>query len=93
MKVALAKFVEMSRRGHLTKDHKRNLRLLVVACVLNFSFAFEKFCNITGHPQSDAVWFAVYGGLGVYLAYLCVHDYFMDLYEDQDNDDGNKPSI
>lgn len=45
----------------LTPDQKRNLHVLIVACVLNFSFAIEKLCNITGHQQSDFVWFCVYG--------------------------------
>lgn len=65
----------------LTQDQKRNLHVLIVACVLNFSFAAEKLFIITGHQQSDFTWFCVYGWLGLYLAYVAVHDYIHDVRE------------
>ena len=65
----------------LTPDQKRNLHVLIVACVLNFSFAIEKLCNITGHQQSDFVWFCVYGWFWLYLVAIAVYDYIHDVKE------------
>lgn len=65
----------------LTEDQKRNLHVLVVACILNFAFAAEKLFIIIGHQQSDFVWFCVYGWLGLYLAYVAIHDYIHDVKE------------
>lgn len=65
----------------LTPDQKRSLHVLVVACILNFAFAAEKLFIITGHQLSDKVWFCVYGWLGLYLAYVAIHDYIHDVKE------------
>ncbi len=32
-------FINNSRMNNLTQDQKRNLHVLIIACVLNFSFA------------------------------------------------------
>lgn len=90
---SLLHFIAKVKRGKLSRDHLRNFRLLVVACVLNFAFAIEKVFIVIGHPQSDLIWMIVYGGLGIYLAIIAFHDYVNDLYEDEDNDEGNKNTI
>ena len=41
-------------------DFKRNFLVLVIACLLNFAFAFEKLFLVLGCPLSDLVWLIVY---------------------------------
>lgn len=86
-------FLELIKYKKLTKDHKRNFVVLMVACILNFSFAAEKFFLAIGNPISDLTWMIVYGGLGSYLAFLAFSDYVQDLREDKDNDDGERNTI
>jgi len=69
----------------LTNDHKRNLHVLLVACVLNFSFAFEKLFIIMKNPLSDTVWFCIYGWIGLYLAIIAIYDYIQDIREDNNS--------
>ena len=38
-------------------DYKRNFIVLIIASLLNFSFAMEKLFIINGFPLSDSVWF------------------------------------
>lgn len=45
----------------LTQDQKRNLHVLIIACILNFSFAAEKLFIIIGHQLPDLIWFFIYG--------------------------------
>ena len=66
---------------NLTADQKRNLHVLIVACILNFSFALEKLFIVIGHQLPDAVWLVVYGGFWVYLAWIAIHDYIHDIKE------------
>lgn len=63
----------------LSSDHKRNLRVLVVASILNLSFAVEKFLLIFGIDLGNIVWFLVYGLLAMYTTILAVHDYYHDV--------------
>jgi len=74
-------FIHLIKADRLSSDAKRNMKVLIVACFLNFSFAIEKFCNVIGHQQNDFVWMTVYGGLGIYLAYIALYDYIHDVAE------------
>jgi len=69
----------------LTQDHKRNLHVLIIACVLNFAFAAEKLFIITWHQLSDTVWFFVYGWFWLYLAWVATYDYIQDIKEDSNS--------
>lgn len=75
-------FLHLVKLDQLTMDHRRDFRVLVIACILNFSFAFEKLFIVIGHPMSDKIWLAVYGLFGVFLAYVAAVDFLFDLHED-----------
>lgn len=86
MKVTVKKFLHLAKCGKLSIDHKRNLRVLVVASLLNFSFAIEKFFLSICCPLPDWVWMVTYGGLGIFLTLIAFHDYVYDLFEDNDHE-------
>lgn len=75
-------FFVMLKREKLNSDAKRNFKVLLVACILNISFAIEKLLNCIGMPLSDLTWFFIYGTMGIYLAYIAFHDYFHDVRDD-----------
>lgn len=75
-------FIGLIRKRELTKDHQRDFRVLIIATILNFSFALEKFFIVIKHPISDTTWMFVYGILGLIVGYLAIHDYIYDLHED-----------
>ena len=55
-------------------DFKRNFLVLVIACLLNFAFAFEKLFLVLGCPLSDLVWLIVYGGTALVLTFIAFYD-------------------
>lgn len=62
-------------------DFKRNFLVLVIACLLNFAFAFEKLFLVLGCPLSDLVWLIVYGGTALVLTFIAFYDYKCDVHE------------
>lgn len=67
----------------ITKADKRDFIILLVASLLNLSFAAEKLFIICGNQQPDWVWFCVYGGIGVFLTYIAVVDFIHDEIEEE----------
>lgn len=76
------------RKVKLSKDNVRNFRVLIIASILNLSFAVEKLLLIFGIDLGNAAWFIIYGGLATYTTILAVHDYIHDVLEE--NESGNK---
>lgn len=72
--------------GNSMHDHKRNFVVLLIACLLNFAFAVEKFLNYIGHPLSDFYWFIIYGTTSVILAIAAFYDYCHDVREGVKNE-------
>lgn len=64
-------------------DYHRNLAVLVIACLLNFAFAFEKFLIVIEHPWSDKTWMFIYGGISIILSAVAYYDYKWDVKEDK----------
>ncbi len=65
----------------ILNDTKRNFLVLIIACVLNFCFALEKFLIIISFPLSDVFWFLIYGGFSLILAIFAFYDYYHDVKE------------
>ncbi len=63
-------------------DYKRNFFVLVIACILNFTFALEKFFIVINCPLPDLTWMVVYGGFSIILAVIAFYDYYHDVKED-----------
>ncbi len=80
------KVLKVLKRKKVDADDKRNFLVLIVACILNFSFAFEKLFIVIGHQQPDWLWLIVYGWLGLILAWVAVHDYCHDIIEEKQTD-------
>lgn len=76
------------RKAKLSKDNVRNFRVLIIASILNLSFAVEKLLLIFGIDLGNLAWFLIYGGLATYTTILAVHDYVQDVLEE--NESGNK---
>lgn len=64
-------------------DNRRNFLVLVIASILNFSFALEKFFLSIGFPLPDPVWMIAYGGFGIILSVIAFYDYYHDVKEDK----------
>lgn len=64
-------------------DYKRNFIVLVIASLLNFSFAMEKLFIINGFPLSGSVWFFVYFMFSFVLAIIAFYDYYHDIKENK----------
>jgi|JI10StandDraft_1071094.scaffolds.fasta_scaffold01351_4 hypothetical protein len=67
-------------------DNQRNFIVLLIACLLNFAFAMEKFLSYIGNPLSDFVLFMIYGGISIVLAIAAFCDYYHDIKEGNKNE-------
>lgn len=77
---------ERFRKVTLTDDHKRNLRVLVFASILNLSFALEKLLLCFDIYWGNFAWFCIYGGLALWTSWLATKDYVFDVVEHKHND-------
>ena len=67
-------------------DIKRNLIVLIIACLLNFAFAMEKFFIVIESPLSDFTWMVIYFGVSLILTFVAFYDYVYDVKEDHGTD-------
>jgi hypothetical protein len=68
----------------LSSDHRRNLKVLIIASLLNISFAIEKILLSNDINLGDPFWAFVYGSLAVYTTYVATIDYIFDVVEDSE---------
>ena len=73
------------RATALSKDHQRNLKVLIVASLLNFSFAVEKILLSFNINMGDPFWACIYGLLALYTTYVAAVDYVFDVIEDSEH--------
>lgn len=86
MKVFIARFSFPSFFAKtLSADHKRNMKVLVIASILNISFAVEKVLLTFDIDLGNAVWAMIYGSLALATTYVALHDYVLDVIEDNDS--------
>lgn len=64
-------------------DYKRNFIILVIASLLNLSFALEKLLIILKFPLPDISWFFIYFLFSLILAIVAFYDYYHDIKEDK----------
>ena len=74
------------RRIQLSGDHARNLQVLLLASVLNLSFAAEKVLLGFGIDLGNWAWAAIYGGLALVTTIMATHDYIWDVVENRNTD-------
>jgi hypothetical protein len=74
------------RRTQLSGDHARNLQVLLLASVLNLSFAAEKVLLGFGIDLGNWAWAAIYGGLALVTTVMATHDYIWDVVENRNTD-------
>jgi len=67
----------------LNKSDFRDLRIMVVAIVLNLAFAAEKLFIVIWHQQSDFVWLCVYWWLWIALSVMAFIDFIHDEIEEE----------
>lgn len=86
MKTLLKKLREKGiTRSNLSADHKRNMKVLVIASILNISFAVEKVLLTFDIDLGNAAWAMIYGSLALCTTYIAFHDYVFDIIEDTDS--------
>lgn len=73
----------------ITKSDRRDFFILIVASLLNFSFAAEKAFIVLWHQQPDTVWLAMYWGMWILLTYLAVADFIHDEIEEEEHSNTN----
>jgi len=72
-----------NKKFTLNKSDFRDLRIMIVAIVLNLSFAAEKLFIVIWHQQSDLVWLIVYGWLWLALSIMACIDFVHDELEEE----------
>lgn len=74
------------RRIKLSGDAQRNFQVLMLASILNLSFAAEKVLLGFGIDLGNWAWAAIYGGLALVTTWLATHDYVHDVVEGRSTD-------
>lgn len=73
----------------ITKGDLRDFRIMLVAIILNISFAAEKLFIVIWHQLPDVVWLFVYWWLWLFLAYLAIVDFVHDEIEEEKHETNN----
>ena len=74
------------RRAKMSSDHQRNFQVLLLASILNISFALEKVLLGFGIDLGNWAWAGIYGGLAVLTTWMAFHDYLYDVIEGRSTD-------
>lgn len=79
----LKKLYKIYKQWWITKSDIRDFRIVMIASILNISFAIEKLFIVIWNPLKDIVWLFIYGALGLYLMYIAIVDYIHDEIEEE----------
>ena len=74
------------RRAKMSGDHLRNFQVLLLASILNISFAAEKVLLGFGIDLGNWAWAGIYGGLALVTTWMAFHDYLYDVIEGHGTD-------